>query len=133
VRRVDSQLIERLGLDLTAAARSRRKRALELCVALDTVVALQDTIAAAVKDEDQYVRIEAIRVLAKIDSQTARQALRDALLDPLPLVQQAAEVALTEMTKRDTAAASTASRDTVPYPVPAPQAPAAPAPAEVAT
>ncbi|MBW8884150.1 MAG: HEAT repeat domain-containing protein, partial [Planctomycetia bacterium] len=84
VRRVDSQLIEKLGTELTATARSRRKRALELCVALDAVGTLQESIAAAVKDEDQYVRIEAIRVLARVDSQMARQSLRDALLDPLP-------------------------------------------------
>jgi HEAT repeat protein len=133
VRRVDSQMIEKLGMELTATARSRRKRALELAVALDAVATLQDSIAAAVKDEDQYVRIEAIRVLAKTDSQLARQALRDALLDPLPLVQQAAEQALAEMTKRDTAAASIASRETVSYAAPASQAAAVPTPAEVAT
>src|SRR5438477_7687485 len=55
VRRVDSQVIEKLGMELTATARSRRKRALELAVALDAIATLQDAIAAAVKDEDQYV------------------------------------------------------------------------------
>jgi hypothetical protein len=134
VRRVDSQAIEKLGIELTATARSRRKRALELAVALDVVATLQDAIAAAVKDEDQYVRIEAIRVMAKIDSQMARQTLRDALLDPLPLVQQAAEQALAEMTKRDTAANSAATgRDTVPLPAPAIKAAPPSAPVEVAT
>ncbi len=132
VRRVDSQTIEKLGIELTATARSRRKRALELAVALDVVSTLQDAIAAAVKDEDQYVRIEAIRVLAKIDSQMARQTLRDALLDPLPLVQQAAEQALAEMTRRDTAANSAPTgRDTVSFPSPTPKPAAPPAPAEV--
>jgi len=130
VRRVDSQMVEKLTEELTAAARSRRKRALELAVALDAVATLQDSIVAAVKDEDQYVRIEAIRVLAKADSQMARQALRDAMLDPLPLVQQAAEQALAEMTKRDTAANSApAGRDTVRLTASVPPAPAAPAPA----
>ncbi len=134
VRRVDSQMIEKLGVELTAAARSRRKRGLELAVALDAVATLQDAIAAAVKDEDQYVRIEAIRVMGKIDSQMARQTLRDALLDPLPLVQQAAEQALAEMTKRDTAANSApAGRDTVRLTASVPKPAAPPAPVEAVT
>src|SRR5262245_1037935 len=115
VRRVDSQVIEKLEAELTAKARSRRKRALELAVTLDVVATLYESIVVAVKDEDQYVRIEAIRVLAKVDSHSARQVLRDALLDSNPLVQQAAEAALAEMTRRDTAANSAApGRDTVP-------------------
>jgi HEAT repeat protein len=134
VRRVDSQVIEKLEIELTAKARSRRKRALELAVALDAVAALQDSIAAAIKDDDQYVRIEAIRVLAKIDNHGSRQVLRDALLDSNPLVQQAAEAALAEMTRRDTAANSApAGRDTVPLPAPPPRTAVPTQPVEVTT
>jgi HEAT repeat protein len=115
VRRIDAQAVVRVQTELEAQARSRRKRGLEMAVALDAVALLQDAIIARVKDEDQYLRIEAIRVLATIDSQRARQVIRDALLDPLPLVQEAAEAALAQLTRGDTVAAApaAAARDTV--------------------
>ena len=62
--------------------------------ALSAVLELQPLVAALLKDEDQYLRIEAIRALAPIDTPAVRQLLRDALLDPQPLAQQAAEAAL---------------------------------------
>ena len=66
------------------------------------------------KDEDQYLRIEAIRALATIDNPVTRQALRDAMLDAQPLVQQAAEAAMRALTNSDTvAAAADEAGDTV--------------------
>ena len=58
------------------------------------VAELQTLVAGLLRDEDQYLRVEAIRALAPIDTPAVRQLLRDALLDPQPLVQQAAESAL---------------------------------------
>ncbi|HZN33617.1 MAG TPA: HEAT repeat domain-containing protein [Pirellulaceae bacterium] len=94
VRRVDPQAIDQIRAELEAPTRGRRKRALEMSVALSAVLELQPLVAALLKDEDQYLRIEAIRALAPIDTPAVRQLLRDALLDPQPLVQQAAEAAL---------------------------------------
>jgi HEAT repeat protein len=126
VRRVDPQAIDRLRADLDAPARGRKKRALELAVALNAVPQLQEPIKALLKDEDQYLRIEAIRTLALVDTSVTRQALRDALLDSQPLVQQAAEAALRELTKGDTVwAAADATRDTIPLPAKRPEAEAA--------
>jgi HEAT repeat protein len=132
VRRVDPEAIDRVRSELDQSARSRRKRALELAVALKAVVQLQDSIVAILKDEDQYLRIDAIRTLATVNNPVTRQALRDALLDSQALVQQAAEAALRDLTRGDTVwAAADASRDTVPLPgrSPGPESPeAVPAP-----
>jgi HEAT repeat protein len=114
VRRVDSQTFDRLREELTAPNRSRRKRGIELAIALEAIVAIQDTVAELLKDEDQFLRIEAIRALATSDNERVRQLLRGAMLDPQPLVQQAAEAALAGLTQRETAAAAgDASRETV--------------------
>ncbi|MEX2174529.1 MAG: HEAT repeat domain-containing protein [Pirellulaceae bacterium] len=96
VRQIDPDCLAAVRLELNASARSRRKRALELVQALGAVEDLEDEIAAMLSDEDQFLRIEAIRVLASSDRPRARQTLRDALIDPHPLVQEAAEVALAE-------------------------------------
>jgi HEAT repeats len=104
VRRVDSQAAERIRQDLDAPQRGSRKRALEMALALDIVSHLEVAIAALLKDEDQFLRLEAIRALATKDSPLTRQALRDALLDNQPLVQQAAEAALQQLTRSDTVA-----------------------------
>lgn len=133
VRRVDSQAIDRIRAELDQPARSRRKRALELAVALKTVAQLQEPIKALLKDDDQYLRIDAIRTLATVDNPFTRQALRDALLDSQPLVQQAAETALKELTRGDTVwAAADSSRDTVPLPVPPRLSTSGPPPAPIA-
>ena len=101
-------------------------------MALKTVTQLQEPIKALLKDDDQYLRIDAIRTLATVDNQFTRQALRDALLDSQPLVQQAAEAALKELTRGDTVwAAADSSRDTVPLPVPPRLSPSEPPPASI--
>jgi HEAT repeat protein len=148
VRRVDSHAVDRIRAEIEAPMRGRKKRALELALALDAVEPLLTAIAGLLKDEDQYLRIEAIRALATIDSPVTRQSLRDAMLDAQPLVQQAAEAAMRQLTNSDTVATLTddtgeAVRLTVlasqlgklPIPVPAPVGTAHPSapPAEAAT
>jgi HEAT repeat protein len=117
VRRVDPQSVDRIRAELDAPARGRKKRALELAVALDAVAQLQTQIAGLLKDEDHYLRIDAIRTLATINNPLARQTLRDALLDSQPLVQQAAQACLLELSRGDTVAnaadATDSIRDTV--------------------
>ena len=117
VRRVNPDAASRVRAELDAPIRSRRKRALEMAVALDVVPQLLDAIVALLKDDDQYLRIDAIRVLATVDGPIARQALRDALLDPMPLVQQAAEAALASATRAETVSA-VGPHDTVPFVAP---------------
>jgi HEAT repeat protein len=97
VRRIDPQSLVELRLELDAPTRSRRKRGLEMAVAMDAVVLLHDAVVALLKDDDQYLRIEAVRALASCDSSRTRQVLREALLDPHPLVVEAAEGVLAKL------------------------------------
>jgi HEAT repeat protein len=99
VRRVDSRAIDQLQADMTSLNRGRKQRAIEMALALNAVDVLQVPLALLLKDEDQYLRIEAIRALATLDCRLTREALRDALLDSHPLVQQAAENALTQLNR----------------------------------
>jgi HEAT repeat protein len=112
VRRVDPNWKVAVKLELEAPTRSRRQRALEMVLALDALDELREAVGALLKDEDQFLRVEAIRALATADGPATRQALRDALVDPHPLVQQAAEAALARLTHSDTTPAA-AGRDTV--------------------
>jgi HEAT repeat protein len=100
VRQIDGDALPALQAELSAAARSRRKRALEICLAMDLVEAAIDEIAGLLRDDDQYLRIEAIRVLSTCDCETTRHALRDSLVDTHPLVQEAAEAALAFIKRR---------------------------------
>jgi HEAT repeat protein len=109
VRRIDSSAVIAVQDELAAPTRSRRKRALEMVVVLGVVDELRGSVIELLTDEDQFLRIEAINVLATDDSQTARQALRDALLDSHPLVQQAAEAALARLATGAVLPASSAS------------------------
>jgi hypothetical protein len=113
VRRVDTLAVRRVSDELESPNRGRKKRALEMAIALDAVPQLQESIAALLSDEDQYLRIDAVRALATVDGEFTRRILRDALLDSQPLVQQAAEAALAGLTGRDTVSAEAAARDTV--------------------
>ena len=89
-------------------------RSLELALALNAVESLQAAIAALLKDDDQFLRSDAIRTLANVDNELTRQVLRDALLDSQPLVQQTAEATLRKLNGSDTVVAATdPARETV--------------------
>jgi HEAT repeat protein len=103
VKQIDGEAQAALRVELAAAARSRRKRALEMCLTMNLVAETIDDIANLLRDEDQFLRIEAIRVLATHDCETTRHALRDSLVDGHPLVQEAAEFALTQLLRREPA------------------------------
>jgi HEAT repeat protein len=94
VRQIDAQWATNLRRELSAPGRARKRRALAIIAATDSTEELQDEIAALLLDPDPFLRIEAIRVLAECDTPRIRQALRDALVDTNPLVQEAAESAL---------------------------------------
>ena len=108
VRRIDPQSLVELRLELDAPTRSRRKRGLEMAVAMDAVAILHDAVVALLKDEDQFLRVEAVRALASCDSARTRQVLREALLDSHPLVVEAAEGVLAKLAAATAAAAESA-------------------------
>jgi HEAT repeat protein len=101
VKQIDPQYAAGLRHELTATTRGRRKRALELIVAMQATAELENEVAHLLQDDDQYLRVEAIRVLATTDTPRIRGALRDSLVDAHPLVQEAAEAALARLVRSD--------------------------------
>jgi hypothetical protein len=97
VKRIDPTALRRLAEDLVAEGRHRREQALHIAVAMDAVGELHRDISNLLTDEDQYLRAEAVRALGTFDIPETRQALRHALLDSSPLVQDAAERVLQQL------------------------------------
>jgi hypothetical protein len=58
---------------------------------------VQDAIAALARDEDQYIRLEAVRILGMCPTAVSGQVLREALADSRVLVQEAAEQGLQDL------------------------------------
>jgi HEAT repeat protein len=114
VQQIDPEWHAGLRRELAATARARRKRALAIIAATDSAAELEDEIAAVLQDPDQYLRVEAIHVLAMADSPRVRQALRDTLVDSNPLVQEAAESALARLLGHDAPAMLASTADTLP-------------------
>lgn len=99
VKKIDEHALSRLAAQLHAESRNERKRALELAAAMDAVAELHGDICQLLHDEDQFLRADAIVTLAKLDIPETRQALRDALTDPSPLVRETAERALADLSR----------------------------------
>lgn len=97
VRRVDEESARLLREELFATSRTRRRRGLEMALHMGLVAQLQDVIAALTRDEDQYIRLEAVRLLGDCPTDISPQVLREALSDSRVLVQEAAERGLREL------------------------------------
>ncbi len=94
VLQIDPETIPALRRELAASIRSQRARALAVVQLLEIAAELESELIALLDDPDQYLRVEAIHLLAAIDTPRVREALRQAALDTQPLVQNAAETAL---------------------------------------
>jgi HEAT repeat protein len=101
VRQIDPEWATKLRRELTAQSRAQRRRALAIVAATDSTEELEDEVAALLLDSDQFLRVEAIHVLGTADTPRVRQALRDALVDTNPLVQEAAETTLARLLGQD--------------------------------
>jgi HEAT repeat protein len=94
VRQVDPTVREGTLEELRNDARARRRRGLEVAVALGLVNDLAEDIGRLLQDEDPYLRLETVQTLATENTPTTSRLLRDALFDSHALVHQAAEEAL---------------------------------------
>jgi HEAT repeat protein len=94
VRKVDPQSLDRLRVEMSALARSRRLRAIAAAQAMGLVAELQDSLVKLLEDDDHMVRTEAARALAQCNTHHVREALRFALADRSVMVQQAAQESL---------------------------------------
>jgi HEAT repeat protein len=96
VRRVDVNAAQVLRDELMHEIEGRRLRAIEVAAATRMADSLDAEVAQRLQDDSHLVRAQAARVLATVDSETARQALRGALVDASPIVRQVAEEGLLE-------------------------------------
>ncbi len=97
VGRIDEQSTERLREELHASSRTRRRRGLEMALHMGFVSQVQDVIAELARDEDQYIRLEAVRILSICPTTVSGEVLREALADKRVLVQEAAERGLLDL------------------------------------
>lgn len=89
VKKVDPQTLPLLRAEMLSKIRTRRHRALLIARAMDLVEPLEPLIIDLLKDEDHLVRIEAAGLLASGSSEASRDALREAIEDRSPAVQEA--------------------------------------------
>jgi HEAT repeat protein len=94
VKRVDPTALQRIAEDMRSTSRTRRLRAVEMAIAMDVIIDLEEELLRLLKDDDQFLRSEVIRALRGHDSPGIRAALRERLLDVSVVVQEAAEEAL---------------------------------------
>ena len=94
--RVDPKFIGSLIAELLSSSRSHQRRALEITRLLNLGRHVEPTLAELARDEDQYVRLEAVRLLASLGTPLAEEILRAALHDKSALVQEAARQGLPE-------------------------------------
>ena len=97
VRRIDEKAVNLLREELYSTSRPRRRRGLEMAMHMGLVAQVQDAIAALARDEDQYIRLEAVRILGMCPTAVSGQVLREALSDKRALVQEAAEQGLQDL------------------------------------
>jgi HEAT repeat protein len=97
VRRIDEKAVSLLREELYSTSRPRRRRGLEMALHMGLVAQVQDAVAALARDEDQYIRLEAVRILGICPTAVSGQVLREALTDSRVLVQEAAEQGLQDL------------------------------------
>jgi HEAT repeat protein len=97
-RRVDPQFVGNLITELLSPSRTHQRRALEITLLLGLGHEVEPTLAELAGDDDQYVRLEAVRLLASLRTPLAQEMLHVALHDKSALVQEAARQGLPEDT-----------------------------------
>lgn len=100
VRKVDPQCLPLLVEEMQSSVRSRRLRAVEIVVAMNSVRDVESAVIGLTSDEDHHVRAEAARALGQSNSAPAQQALLDLLSDRSHLVQETARQGLGEQSLR---------------------------------
>ncbi len=100
VKKIDPQAVAALEQELAAKSRSRRIRALQVAPLIGAAADLESQIIELLVDDDHFVRAEAARALAFVDTPAVRAVLRELLLDRSISVQEAAEDSLQRLAQR---------------------------------
>ena len=103
VKRIDEKSVSLLRDEMSSNSRTRRRRGLEMALRMELVLLVQDAIAELARDEDQYIRLEAVRILGICPTAVSGQVLREALTDSQALVQEAAQRGLQGLTPSEDA------------------------------
>jgi hypothetical protein len=116
VMQVDPKLAGRLVQELQSSSRSRQRRALEITSLLGLAPQVEATLVELAGDEDQYTRLEAIRLLGTLRTPLATEVVRAAINDKSLLVQEAARRSWDEMSPQamDDEGRSISQADTLP-------------------
>jgi hypothetical protein len=94
VKKIDPRTLPQLQEQLQSRVRTRRIRGLAIARSIDLVDRLEDLITELLCDEDHRVRVEAATALARGVSSASYEALKQALHDSSPAVQEASEESL---------------------------------------
>ncbi len=94
VRRINPHALPGLIEEMLSRSRTRRLRAVGVAISMGVIGDIEPTIIELLSDEDHVVRSEAVRALGYSNSESSRQALREALLDRSIVVQEIAERSL---------------------------------------
>jgi HEAT repeat protein len=94
VRRVNPNLVSELQMELGAAAKGRRERALEAIAVLELAPEVEDALCEVANDADPAIRATAAELLGQCSTFGARDALRSLLSDKVGAVRSAAERSL---------------------------------------
>jgi HEAT repeat protein len=97
VKKVDPQVVPQLRQELHSKVRTRRLRGLTVARCLDVAREVENSILELLADDDHMVRAEAAAALGRCRTLEAHSALREALGDRSPMVQEAAQKALDEL------------------------------------
>ena len=99
VKKIDSETIPLLQVEMESQARTRRLRALTITRAMGAAAQLEGPIIRLLGDEDHMVRVEAALALGDCDSPASLDALREAWDDRSASVREAANASLGRRTQ----------------------------------
>ena len=85
---------ELLEAEMRSDSSLRRRRAVEVTVAMGLVGRFESDLIELLADENHTVRKKAVEALSTTRSRHAQKAIIESLYDPSPLVQEAAEIGL---------------------------------------
>ena len=100
VKKIDPLSAAQLREEMESSARTRRLRAIEMAEVMQLLGETEGRLIELLQDDDHLVRTEAARVLGASDTPEAQMALRLALLDRSPMVQQTAQASLLDIAER---------------------------------
>jgi len=99
VREIHPHTVDKLTREMESPSHVRRRRALQVAGVMGLVRDAEQSVIPLLSDADHMVRAAAAKALADCKTMPTRKALRDAMLDPSVVVQEAAEESLQQISQ----------------------------------